>query len=502
MQNEDEKFKNDQRPPIVVVMGHIDHGKTTILDYYRKTKIVERESGGITQHIGAYVVEHEGKTLTFIDTPGHEAFSKMRLRGAHIADIAVLVIAADEGVKPQTKEALEIIRESNLSFVVALNKIDKPEANSQRVSQELAEAEVLLESYGGKVPSVEISAKTGQGTDELLEILLLLSELEHLEGEPGERARGAVIEVLRDSRRGITATLLVRQGTFRKQSPVLIGQSVEVIKILEDFRGMPIEEAGPSSPVVVAGLSRLPAVGEPFEQFPSRAEAERFAASQLKPEPEARATEPSGEGEKPIFNIIIKADVAGSEEAVRDLLQKIESDTIGINILASGVGDINESDAKRALATKLVTIVGFRVKIDPSARELAEQQNIRIVLGTVIYELLEQVKTAVEQMIPPEIRRTDLGRIKILRLFRREGTKQIVGGRVEEGVARKDTRCDIKRMKEVVGTGAILQVQREKTVVDEAPKGSECGVSVDSKTPIQEGDVIEVYQEEVVRKKL
>jgi translation initiation factor IF-2 len=306
------------RPPIVVVMGHIDHGKTKILDWYRKTKVVEQESGGITQHIGAYEVEHAGRKITFIDTPGHEAFSKMRSRGANVADIAVLVVAADEGIKPQTKEAIDIIRENNLTFVVAINKIDKPEANIDRVKQQLAEENILVESYGGKVPSVQISAKTGENMDELLEVLLLLADLENLSADPQKPAEGVVIEAHLDSKRGITSTLLIRDGGLALGSTLVIGNSVESVKIFEDFLARPIEKAGPSSPVRVIGLAETPLVGDTFRAFGSKIEAEEFAKTVVREDkkPRLKIGKTEKEGGKPIFNLIIKADVLGSKEAL------------------------------------------------------------------------------------------------------------------------------------------------------------------------------------------
>lgn len=489
------------RPPIVVVMGHIDHGKTKILDWYRKTKVVEEESGGITQAIGAYEVEHKGKKITFIDTPGHEAFSKMRSRGAKVADIAVLVVAADDGVKPQTKEAIGIAVENKLPFAVAINKIDKSEANPERAKQQLAEESVLVESYGGKIPSVEISAKDGKNMDALLETILLLAELEELRSDPGKRAQGVVIEAHLDSRRGITATLLVRDGTLRKGDVLAVGRAVETIKILEDFKGHPVKEAGPSSPVLISGLSQTPTIGDAFSAHASRGAGEKFV-SELAPEKAEEKGAPVAAGGKPIFNIILKADVAGSCEAIEESLRKLESEVIGIKIIRSGVGDINESDVKMAQATKLVTIVGFKVKVDPAARDLADISKIRIATGEVIYDLLDRVKEKMIDMIPPEVKRTYLGKIKILKTFKHDDDKQIIGGRVEEGVIKKEAKCDIKRAKELIGGGIILELQREKIKADEVAKGNECGMLVESKVTIQEGDVLEVYEEEIIKRTL
>lgn len=492
------------RPPIVVVMGHIDHGKTKILDWYRKTKLVEEETGGITQHIGAYEVEHHGKKITFIDTPGHEAFSKIRSRGARVADMAILVIAADEGVKPQTKEALEIIQKNNLPFVVAFNKIDKPEANPERVKQQLAEANVLVESYGGKVPAVEISAKSGQNMDGLLEILLLLAELENLQADPQKPAEGVVIEVHPNPQRGITATLLLRDGKLKRGDKLVIGNNMETIKILENFRGHTVGELGPCSPALVVGLSVAPAVGEVFHAFNSKEKAETFMATL----PEKTATPANREVTKseiegrPVFNIILKADVSGSVEALEETLKKLDSEIVGINILRSGIGDINESDVKLALATKLITIVGFKVAVDAAVQEFAKNANIHILKGEIIYDLLDEVKRVIENMIPPIIKRTNLGRAKILKIFKKDGTKQIVGGRMEEGTIKKGTSVEIKRGKEVLGRGNIVELQRNKQEAEEVGQGSEFGILVDSKTAIKEGDTLDIFQEEIIKRML
>ncbi|QQG45549.1 MAG: translation initiation factor IF-2 [Candidatus Sungiibacteriota bacterium] len=496
-----ETENQNRRPPVVVVMGHIDHGKTKILDWYRQTKVVEEESGGITQHIGAYEVEHNGKRVTFIDTPGHEAFSKMRSRGARVADLAILVVAAEEGVKPQTKEAIEIIKENKLPFVVALNKIDRPEANPERVKQDLAKEEVLVESYGGKIPAVEVSAKTGQGMEELLEVLLLASELEELSANPEKLAEGVVIEAHRDPKRGVTSTLLVRDGTLKKQNVLVVGRSVETIKILEDFRGQPASEVLPSSPVLVSGLSQMPAVGDSFRAFGNRGAAEKYVQALPEEEIKAKPIYLHVEGEeKPIFNIILKADVAGSKEVLEEELKKIQSDAVGINIIRSEVGDVNESDAKLAIATKLVTIIGFKVKIDASARDLIKDANIHTVMGEIIYEVLDEVKKRITEIIPPEIKRVDIGRAKILKLFKKDGNKQIVGGRIEEGAIRKETPVEIQRDKNIVGGGRILQLQHNKVDVAEVEKGSEFGALIDSPLTIQEGDVLIIYTEETTQR--
>ena len=501
----------DARPPIVVVMGHIDHGKTTILDWFRKTKVAEKESGGITQHIGAYIVEHESektgdkRRITFIDTPGHEAFSKLRSRGARVADIAVLVVAAEEGIKPQTKEALEIIRKAELPFVVAINKIDRQEANPERVKQELANEDVLVETYGGQIPSVEVSAKTGKNMEGLLEMIILLSDLEHLAADPEKPAEGIVIEAHRDPKRGITATLLVEDGTIRSGDYIVIGCSAESVKIFENFAGKSIHEAGPSSPVLVAGLKEMPMVGEEFKGSATRKEAEEVAQAHreaLGVSKNKNGYTAAEEGGTPVFNVVIKADVAGSREALEDLMKRFQSEAVAINILRSETGDINESDVKLALATGRVTIIGFRVGIDSPTRLAAEKSNIHILSGDVIYQLIDDVKKEIEAFIPSIVERIDVGKAKVVKVFKKDGVRTIAGGRVSEGEIKKGAFCDIVRMKDVVGRGTILQVQHDKIDAPSVAAGNEFGALVEFKGTIEEGDVLGIFEEKISKQTL
>ena len=495
------KIKKTVRPPIVVVVGHIDHGKTTILDWYRKSRVTARESRGITQHMGAYEVEHHGKRFTFIDTPGHEAFPQIRVRGAKIADIGILVVAADEGVKPQTREAIAVLREAEIPFVVAFNKSDKPDADPERVKQELAKEEVLIESYGGQVPSVEVSAKTGAHMDDLLETLGLLAELEELESDPTALAEGVVLETEMDPRRGVSATLLVRDGTLRKGNSVVIGKNEEAVKILEDSSGKPVSEAGPSSPVSIAGLGTVPAVGDTFRAFASLDAAAEFIRT-MPPDTEppqngaAFSEKAKSEGGRAVFTVIVKADVFGSLEALRDALAKLSGEQVAVRILWSAIGDINETDIKRAAATRLVTIVGFRVRVTAGARELARTQKIRIVTGDVIYDLIDRAKETIVELIPAEVKRIDLGRIKILKVFRKENGKQVVGGRVTEGKAVKGARFNLIRIREQAGSGTIAGLQRERTPVEEVVQGFECGIMTEGRGQIEDGDELLMWQEE------
>ena len=494
------------RPPIVVFVGHIDHGKTTILDWFRKTKVAEKESGGITQHIGAYVVLHtsshtgEQKHITFIDTPGHEAFSRLRSRGANVADVAVLVIAAEEGMKPQTKEALELIQSTKTPFVVAINKIDKQEANPERVKQELAKEEIFVESYGGKVPSVEVSGKTGKGMDELLEVILLMADLEHLRANPAKQAEGVVIEAHRDPKRGTTATLLIRDGSLHSGDYVLAGGSAESVKIFENFAGKSIRCAGPSEPVRLAGFKEMPAVGEAFSSFAKRQDAEAAAERERSTENDVKKS--SGvpeESGKPVFNLVLKADVVGSLEALEGLIKRFESDRVGINILRRDTGDISESDVKLARATGRVTIIGFRVEVDSSTRLLAEKTNVHMLTGDVIYELVDEVKKEIEAFIPSEITRIELGKAKVIKVFKKDGARHILGGRVTEGELKKGAFADVVRMKEAVGRATIVQVQHNKIDTSSVEAGKEFGALLEFRGTIEEGDILHVFEEEVTK---
>lgn len=497
------------RPPIVVVMGHIDHGKTKLLDWYRKTKMVEQESGGITQHIGAYEVLHKGKKITFIDTPGHEVFSQMRSRGAKVADIAILVVAADEGVKPQTKEAIQIIKQNNLPLVVAINKIDKPEANPEKVKQELAKENVLVESYGGKVPSVAISAKAGKNMDELLEVILLLAEIEELTNDPQKQAEGVIVESHLDSQRGATATLLLLSGTLKKTDFLAIGGFTESIKILENFLDHPVEIAQASMPIIIASLQHVPLVGDTFLSFKEKTEAEKFAQDEQKSQTKEISTkkeevtvEESSAQEKPILNIVLKSDVAGSREALEAIIRALDYLEVGVRILKSELGDIVESDIKTAQAGKKIVVCGFKVEIEPVINQLAEAYGIKVIIKEIIYELVDAIKSEMSDLIIPEIKRVSAGKGKILATFKSIGSKQIVGGKVTDGKIKRGLKCEILRDKTAVSEGKILQLQQQKKDTEEIAQGLEFGIMIDSSAKIQTGDIIEVFEEEVIKKRL
>lgn len=492
----EEKSNLVLRPPVVVVMGHIDHGKTTLLDRIRKSKVAEKEAGGITQAIGAYQIEHSGKKITFIDTPGHEAFSAMRRRGAHVADIAILVVAADEGLKPQTEEALGIINESELPFVVAINKIDRNNSDPNRVKKELAEKSVLVEGYGGRVPIVELSAKTGEGVDGLLETILLLAELEELKYDPEKNGSGVVIESHLDPRRGAAATILVEDGTVSKGDFIIIGGQVAPVRICENFLGQPIDSAQASEPICIAGFGQVPELGEKFVVFKTREEAERRKNEIANIE--VKAPTPAAAEAKMLVYIVLKTDVLGSKEAAEEILRAVASPELASRILKSEVGDVNESDVKLAAASKNTLVVGFKVGVSPAIRELAERNKVRIILSEIIYELVDEVKRAMLEIAPTEARRADQGQVKILALFKEEKGKQIIGGRMNSGKVGLGARFDIVRNNMKVGSGKIVSLQSQRADVSEVTEGNEFGMLVDADMTIAVGDTLEIFTEEKV----
>lgn len=494
------------RPPIVVVMGHVDHGKTTLLDFIRKTKVAEKEAGGITQHIGAYEVEHQGKKITFIDTPGHEAFSKMRSRGAKVADIAILVVAADEGAKEQTLEALSHIKEAEMPYIVAINKIDKPGADPNKLKGALAEHGVVLESWGGKIPSVEISAKLGMNIDQLLELILLMAEMEELKGDAARPAEGVIIESHLDPRKGPLATLLVKEGTLKVGDFLACGGIVGKIKNMNDFTGRPVSAASFSSPLAVSGFQEVPDVGSDCKAAENKKAAEQIAAEQKKEVKEISASAVSGEKAAAALNIVLKADVSGSLEALagsfEKLAQKVGEFGFALRVAKSGVGEIGESDIKFAESMKSPLIVGFKVKVLPALQLMAQSAGVRIINSDIIYELLDVVKKEIEELLPAEINRVELGQLKILAIFGEEKNKQIVGGRVAEGKIKKGAFVEVLRRGEKIGKGRVVQLQQQKKAAEEAREGTECGILFDGDIKIAESDVLAAFEEEKIKRKI
>jgi translation initiation factor IF-2 len=479
------------RPPVVVVLGHIDHGKTTLLDFIRQTKVAEKESGGITQHVGAYEIEHQGKKITFIDTPGHEAFSQIRSRGARVADIAILVVDASEGVKAQTKEAISLIKKSDIPVIIAINKIDKPGADPEKVKRELAKEEILAESMGGKAPAVAISAKTGQGIPELLELILLMAEMENLKADTLKPAEGVIIESYLDSHRGPIATLIVTQGKLKPGqfmgTPLTCGK----IKILEDFRGNQIKEALPGQPVLILGFEEVPGAGETLRVCSSIEEAKLGIKTEEKTIPEVMVI---GEGQK-VLNLILKADVLSSLEAIEEIIKNLPQGKIVLRILKGEVGDVTESDVKLAREAK-ARILGFRVKINQTAEVLAEREKIRIMQFEVIYDLVEGVRKYMEKLVEPEQVRTELAKIKTLLVFMTEKNRQIVGGRVIEGEVKKGVSIEVERKGQVLGRGRLINLQKNKKDIDRAGKGEEVGLLYEGNVSIEKGDILLIFIEE------
>ncbi len=492
------------RPPIVAVMGHVDHGKTTLLDAIRKTNVVDRESGGITQHIGAYQVKKNGKTITFLDTPGHEAFVEMRARGANVTDLIVLVVAADDGVRPQTVEVINRAKFTNTPLIVAINKVDKEAANVVRVKQELGEYGVLTEDWGGKTIAVEVSAKQNLGIDQLLEMILLTAEVEDFKANPNGRTVGTVIESNTTLGKGAVSTVIVQNGTLKVGDVIVAGPAYGRIKSLEDEHGKKLKSATPSMPVQISGFSEVPEVGDILQKTESLEEAKTIAFTAQKKQRSHRLQGKhglQGDTTTKTLNLIIKADVAGSLEAIKQSIAKLKNEEVKINILSDGVGEINENDVLLASSSK-ATVIAFRVKTNPKAINLAKQKQVAVDTYEVIYELLEDVTSAVIKMFTPEVERVSHGKGKVLAIFRTEKGQMIIGGRVEEGDLRKDKPVAIWREGVELGRGEILELQQNKIMVKTVNAGNEFGLKVKSNIKIAEGDILESFEETLKQKTL
>lgn len=499
--------KETPRPPVVVIMGHIDHGKSTLLDYIRKTNITENEVGGITQNISAYEVLHkdeEGKEkkITFLDTPGHEAFSKMRERGALIADIAILIVSAEDGVKPQTIEAWKTITEMKLPSIVAINKIDKPNANIEKTKNELAENEIYLENYGGKIPYVEISAKAGTGVDNLLSLILILSEMENFVENTEENASGFVIEANLDSKRGIQATLIIKNGTLRKGMFVVVEDAITSTRIIQDFKGKMIENAYASSPIQLCGFDKIPQVGAKFETFKNKKDALERIEDWKKKQNFLKNTNRTETGtekkqDKKIIPILLKADVSGSLEAIEKEIKKIkckgEIDNAEFKIIAKGVGPISESDIKNISNGEDAIVIGFNIKADKSALEIAKKVGISISFFDVIYKMKEWLEEQMETRRPRVETIETTGRAKIIRAFSRTKERQIIGGKVIEGNIVLNGTVRIMRREFEIGRGKVVNLEKGKIKTSVVEEGLEFGMMIESKIEIAQGDVIELF---------
>jgi translation initiation factor IF-2 len=496
------------RPPVVTVMGHVDHGKTTLLDYIRHTNVTAREAGGITQHIGASVVEHQGQKIVFLDTPGHEAFTAMRARGAQVTDIVVLVVAADDGVMPQTLEAINHANAAGVPIIVAVNKVDKPNARPEVIRRQLADLGLIPEEWGGDTVMVDISAKTGQGVDHLLEMILLVAELAELKADPTVDAEGAVVEARLDKGKGPVATVIVQQGTLRQGDVVLFDSTWGRIRAMQDDKGRNVKEATPSMPVEITGLNDVPQAGELFRKVDSEREA-RDAIERKKIEREIEVEHPRRltleefyerieMGEKQQLNIVLKCDVRGSLEALKASLLNLATEEVGISIVHEGVGNISESDIMLASASNAV-ILGFDVKLSSDVKKIAEREGVQVRLYRVIYDLIDDVKAALEGMLAPRLKENVTGHAEIRAVFSVPNLGSVAGCYVLDGVIRRNAKVRVLRSGAAVWEGAISSLKRFKDDVREVSAGYECGIGFADYHDFREGDIIEAF--EVVEEK-
>ncbi len=507
--SEDDEAALERRDPVVVVMGHVDHGKTSILDAIRNTSVTAGEAGGITQHIGAYRVNVNGENITFLDTPGHAAFTSMRLRGAMATDIAVLVVAADDGIMPQTIEAINHAKAAGVQIIVAINKMDKPAANPDRVLQQLTEYELVPEEWGGETICVPVSALTKQGIDKLLESILLVSEMQELKANPNRRAKGVVIEARLDKGRGPISTLLVQNGTLKSGDIIVAGTAVGRVRVMTDDKGRKVNQAGPSVPVEIMGLAEVPQAGDAFdavnderlarelvEQRKNKAKEEQFKEYQ-------KVTlenlfDSIKEGELKDLNIIIKADVQGSAEAVKQSLLKLSNDEVRVRVIHSGVGAINESDVMLATASNAI-IVGFNVRPDSVASENAERDSVEIRCYRVIYDCINEIEAAIKGMLAPKFRDVDIGKAEIRQIVRISSVGNVAGCHVTSGKVTRNSKVRVVRDGIVVADDEIASLRRFKDDVKEVASGFDCGIGLEKFNDIKEGDIFEFYITEEYR---
>lgn len=478
--------KQSKRAPVVVVLGHVDHGKTTILDYIKKSNVAGGESGGITQHIGAYEIEYNEEKITFVDTPGHAAFTSMRSRGAKVADIAILVVAADDGVKAQTKEAIQIIKEANLPFIVALNKIDKPNANIEKAKGDLAKYEILVESIGGDVPSVNVSAKEGKGINDLLDLIILMSEMADLKADVNAETKGVIIESHLDKQSGVVATLLIKQGQLRVGDVIASQSSCGKIRAMQNFKGEKMETAFPSQPCSVLGFSKAPAVGEEFVHFNALNEAKEHVKE------ESKKAIFIGSKDAKILNLVIKVDVYGMIEALNKMILEIPLEEVGVKVIKIEVGNITEDDIKLAESCR-AKVIGFRTKADDKIKMFAGDKRVKLMFFDVIYELIQAVEIMAQTLIEPKIVREDQGKLKTLLVFFTEAKRQIIGGRVIDGYVEKGALIEVFRDDELIGKGKMVNLQKNKKPIQRASKRDEIGILFEGNTKIEPDDEIVFY---------
>ena len=513
MLKEEEENEEDlqPRPPVVCVMGHVDHGKTSILDAIRKTSVTSGEAGGITQHIGAYVVEVSGQKITFLDTPGHEAFTAMRLRGAQSTDIAILVVAADDGVMPQTIEAINHAKAAEIDIIVAINKIDKPSANIDRVKQELTEYGLIAEDWGGTTIMVPVSAHTGEGLQDLLDMILLDAEVKELKANPNRKGRGLILEAQLDKGRGPVATVLVQKGTLNVGDNVTVGTAFGKIRAMIDDKGRRVKKAGPSTPVEILGLNEVPQAGEVFIATDTEKEARTMAETFIATKREKMLADTKSKlsldglfdqiqaGQIKDLNIIVKADVQGSVEAVKQSLAKLSNDEVAVKVIHGGVGAINESDVTLASASNAI-IIGFNVRPDNQAKIIAEQEKVDLRLYRVIYNAIEDIEAAMKGMLEPTFEEKIIGHAEVRQTYKVSGVGTIIGGYVQDGKIVRNCKVRLLRDNVVIHEGDLASLKRFKDDVKEVNSGYECGMSFEKYNDIKEGDQIEAFvMEEVPR---
>ncbi len=492
-----------ERPPVVTIMGHVDHGKTTLLDTIRKTSVAEGEAGGITQAIGAYQIDYKGKKITFIDTPGHAAFTEMRARGAKITDIVIIIVAADDGVMPQTKEAIDHAKAAKVPIIVAVNKIDKKEANVERVLTEMSNNGIQPEEWGGDVMFVNISAKTGKGIDDLLERILLISEIEQLKANPNRYATGTVIESKIDKSSGVITNLLIENGTLRLGDPIVVGTISGKVRTLKNDKGENLVKASPSMPVSITGLSSSPKAGDKFMAFENEKKAKKVAeerkiiAKEKETKPKSKISlddlfNRKEKGEKEI-NIILKADVKGSEEAVKNSLLKLDVEGITINVIRSGIGSVTESDVILAEASDAI-IIGFNIRPEHKIIETAKDKGIDIRLYDIIYKVVEEMEAALKGKLEPEYKEEVTGTALVRKLFKFSKVGTIAGSYVTDGVIKRGSKVRVIRDGIVVNDSIIASLAREKDQIKEVKQGLECGITIENYNDIKEGDTLETYE--------
>ncbi len=486
------------RAPVVAIMGHIDHGKSTLLDYIRKENTVDKEAGGITQHVAAYEAEYNGKKITFIDTPGHEAFAAARSRGANIADIAVLVVSADDGVKEQTLGAIKFIKESGIPFIVAINKIDKPNADIQKTKNSLLENEIYLEGMGGDISYNEISALKGTGVDDLLETILLTAEVEDLKADTGKLGTGYVLEAKTDPKKGISATMILKDGHIKTGEYVVSGTTSSPVRIMEDFTGKTLREAIPSAAITITGFDEIPAAGDSFAVFENKKEALKFIEDLKDLEREQAVAEKKiivgrrKKNQKHIFPLVIKADVQGSVDAIKHQMEKIENERAEFKIVLAGVGNIGEKEMKALAGSEKATIVGFNVSVERNTQLQAENLGVEIKTFNIIYELEDYLKKRLIELTPKETFEEKTGEARILKQFSWTNKGGVVGGEVISGELKKTDKIKIYRRDVYLGDAEILALQHGKQAVEKVNEGEQFGINLASKYEIIEGDKLEL----------